>query len=1022
MASSFRVSTLAVPAVLAAVLVAAWNAVHPATFTLELTLASSVPATSQVFCDLGRGFNEADSVRVDVPGGNVPVACRFALPDGTCRALRFDPINRSGTVTFSAPRIDRPDGRLLRAFTTGDLHAANQIAESTVTGAGIRMATPPGADDPYYLVALPAPLVLHEGAAPRLLRAAGRFALAFVILGTLAAAAREWRRRHPAFLTGLRARARRHPHASLAAVAAAAAVLATYPVVFGGRSFVSPNNGTLLLYDSVPTLPGLTSALQPSVHGADIGAMMWQHLPYTVVQHRALFRDGELPLWDRYDSCGVPLLGQGQSMFGDPLHLPELLAGGTAGAFDFRFVLSRFLFAAGLGFTVWAAAGSLPAAALVAFTAAFAGFFNFRFDHPAIFSVSVAPWVLWCWVRLLRAGSLRAAAAWCLGLVLTNESLLTSGTVKEAYMLLLCVNLAGALALAAAPAATPGKWRRLALAAAAGGVLILLTAPVWLTFRDTLQAAMTSSDHPDAWQIPWNRLVGLFDDLFYRELSAEHVVVAPSLNFVLLLGVLWFVVGLPRHRRDSLPLVLAAGALAAISLVYAWVPGSVIIRLPVLREVIHIANTFSCVAMIFLAVLAGYGFAHARRTLAAAGGWRSTLAVLLLLAALVAVYFHGMAYYWSGHEGLRQWRLIVPVHRFFFGYLALMLVAAVALTLLAAWCLRRQRAPGLALLGLLLAAAILLVRNGVLAAAPEDNDYFTVAAARANLQAPSPAVAAMKAAASGEPFRAIGTGNNLFAGFTAVYGLEGINGPDAVMNPAYTGLLLAAGLVHPGTWRVVLTPAEFAADQPLLDLLNVRFCVTEPGDPAPAGTYRRIAARDLDVYASPTVWPRAFFTDTVVPCHDWRGFQRLAAADGGRPFVALAEDELTAHRELAPLGHDFAHREVVAATDYRLTTNSTAFTILVPGPGVIALQEAYLPGDFQVTIDGHPAHCFRVNRAFKGVAIAVPGTYRVVFTYRPRHWTASLRMAGAGLAVLLAAAVALGVTKKSGGLRGPIAA
>jgi len=101
-------------------------------------------------------------------------------------------------------------------------------------------------------------------------------------------------------------------------------------VVFCGRSCVSPNNGTVLLYDVAPTIPGVTDLRQENVKGADIGAMMWQHLPYTVVESRALAQDRELPLWNRYNSCGLPLLGQGQSMFGDPLHVPALLAGGAA--------------------------------------------------------------------------------------------------------------------------------------------------------------------------------------------------------------------------------------------------------------------------------------------------------------------------------------------------------------------------------------------------------------------------------------------------------------------------------------------------------------------------------------------------------------------------------------------------------------------------------------------------------------------------------------------------------------------
>jgi hypothetical protein len=87
------------------------------------------------------------------------------------------------------------------------------------------------------------------------------------------------------------------------------------------------------------------------VKGADVGAMMWAHLPYSVVQHRAL-AGGELPLWNRYNSLGSPLLGQGQSMLGDPLHLWVVLCKGAAWAWDIKFLVAKWLFSTGLGLIV----------------------------------------------------------------------------------------------------------------------------------------------------------------------------------------------------------------------------------------------------------------------------------------------------------------------------------------------------------------------------------------------------------------------------------------------------------------------------------------------------------------------------------------------------------------------------------------------------------------------------------------------------------------------------------------------
>ena len=53
----------------------------------------------------------------------------------------------------------------------------------------------------------------------------------------------------------------------------------------------------------------------------------------------------------------------------------------------------------------------------------FIGFFVYRVNHPAIFSLGYAPWALYCWLRVAQAASGRATALWTAGLGLANISL-----------------------------------------------------------------------------------------------------------------------------------------------------------------------------------------------------------------------------------------------------------------------------------------------------------------------------------------------------------------------------------------------------------------------------------------------------------------------------------------------------------------------------------------------------------------------------------------------------------------------
>ena len=222
---------------------------------------------------------------------------------------------------------------------------------------------------------------------------------------------------------------------AVVSVSAFAVLLSAYPVVFGGKSLVAPITwDSRLLYDGIPTLPGYPSTFVTDAKGSDVGAVLWEHIPFSMIEHRAMFRDGEWPLWNRYNSAGSPLLGQGQSMFGNPLHLLVQAANGAAWAWDCDYLLEKWLLAVGLGLLVLAVTRRTFPALVVSLAAPFFGFFVYRLNHPAFFSFCTAPWPLYCWIRVSGARSLRSAGGWAAALILANIALMDSGTVKEAYV------------------------------------------------------------------------------------------------------------------------------------------------------------------------------------------------------------------------------------------------------------------------------------------------------------------------------------------------------------------------------------------------------------------------------------------------------------------------------------------------------------------------------------------------------------------------------------------------------------
>ena len=91
----------------------------------------------------------------------------------------------------------------------------------------------------------------------------------------------------------------------------------------------------------------------------------------------------------------------------------------------------------------------------------------------------------------------------------------------------------------------------------------------------------------------------------------------------------------------------------------------------------------------------------------------------------------------------------------------------------------------------------------------------------------------------------------------------------------------------------------------------------------------------------------------------------------------------------------------VAATDYRLTSNSTSFRIEAPSSGMVVLTETHIPGDVHVTINGGSGQVMTVNHAFRGIEIKEPGLYDIKFFYRPQYWSTAWIMFGLGLGLVI---------------------
>ena len=993
---------LAVAAAISAV-VAFGLSLYRAPFSFQVNIGSSISGNAQVYYDIGRGIREEDSSIVHVHQG--AGRYRLPLPSGTYRGLRFDPTDKGGNeIALSAPRIIDRAGRMVRKFP--NQFAAIQEIDRLECGADLcRLKTGRGTDS-ILSVNLEAPFALVENPAIVWRQAARDFfvCLVGIVTATLLIALLV-RRVSPLIFEWTRAGwnwAIRRPGHAVLAVALCSTLLSCYPVIFFGKSFVSPNIlGSGMLYPTPPFVPGYQDTDLEFSKGADTGAMLWQNLPYSVIQSRALKQDHELPLWNRYNSAGTPLLAQGLSMFGDPLHTIVLIANGAAWAWDVKFIVAKILFCLALGLFVLRSTSYLPSALILTGSSAFIGFFSFRFDHPAFFSMCYAPWILLCWLEISRAQRPRVFAGWALGLILASWAELNSGGVKEGYMLLMSMHGAGALVfLMTAPAGD--RIRKLVYLSFVGIAFVLLSTPIWLPFLETLKNSWTAYDTTPSWQIQPGLILGFFDEIFYRAVNPEADAFNPSANFFILLGCLSSVAYFRLLLRDRLFVAILLASLPPLALVFGIVSPALVSRIPVLRNVGHLDNTFSCVLIIHAIAIAGFGFKYLSQKIGRRG-WRSDYLVISF----------GFLFLCALYLGLTQARQRAPDQFDALGthvtpslfsclYALSILSALLALPLLGRLLVRSPATMRVVVPLSLICVTLIHWRFGMhlKTDVAQIDDAIVNPAVRVDLQAHSAAIDWLKTKPGG--FRTVGFGDTFFPGYNGISAVESITGTDPLQNKYYRDLLTSARIPLQWEWRWVAKMEGFDSILPFYSLLNVRYFLqgtdsTEVRHPA----LSKVADLDVNIYENIQAWPRAFYVDHIFKYDTTEQFVAMVRNKRGAPFAGIQDGVLAADSTLSSLISPSGTQQVVSARDYKFTNNTTTFTVDAPAAGMAILTEVFLPQDFVVTLNGSAVSYFRINHAFKGVLVPRAGTYTISFSYWPRRFTMSLSMAALGMLVVI---------------------
>jgi hypothetical protein len=561
-------------------------------------------------------------------------------------------------------------------------------------------------------------------------------------------------------------------------------------------------------------------------------------------------------------------------------------------------------------------------------------------------------------------------------------------------MLLLSLHGCGLFVFLLSP--TLFRIRKLIHLGIAGAILLLVAAPVWLTFIQALQTAYVPyKEAAIAYQIQPGLLIGLFDDIFYRAFNPEWFMANPSANFLVLLGCLLALSYLRRLVRDPIFLGVGLSALVCAALVFGVVPPALIEKIPMVNHIWHIDNTFSCVLLILLFVLAGFGLSFfAEHCLRRDWKWNYTFVVLGLAILLGAFLGFTQATQRIPNE-FRPPQLAAG-NTFFYVYILLVATSLLTLPWLIRAIVRQSRLARPAIVLALLCLLCLHWRHGLQlkTGVNEVDDVVVNPPPRIDFGKPSTTIDFIKSQSG--VFRTVGFQNVLFPGVNAMFGLESICGPEPLANPYYHELLTAAKVKQEMSWRWIVERSN-PGPRPLYNLLNIRYFLDMPPRAHPQMNAVLRPRSSLDLAQNDGEWPRAFFVGALRNYDGVQQFLEMVSQSDRHPFAAVQTGDATP----PSVGQTTAAATAFApAHDYRLTNNTTTFTIDASTSGVAVLTEAYVPGDFRVTLNGMPADYFRVNHAFRGVQIPAAGKYVISYSYWPRHFTLSLVLAGIGSLLL----------------------
>ena len=239
------------------------------------------------------------------------------------------------------------------------------------------------------------------------------------------------------------------------------------------------------------------------------------------------------------------------------------------------------------------------------------------------------------------------------------------------------------------------------------------------------------------------------------------------------------------------------------------------------------------------------------------------------------------------------------------------------------------------------------------------------------------------------PFRISGLGSALYPNTNVMFGFEDARVHDPMANGRFLGFLREVSRYDPADYYAKWDDP----DSPLLDLLNVRFLVTDRGVDLQDRARFDLVYDGFDgrIYRNRTVLPRFF------------GVRNVIVESSTERLVATLKN-IRDWREAAVVTSavDVGQAEFPAAVRVDRATNAAYdLHLSAPVPTLVVSSIALYPG-WQVRVNGERIRPVAVNGPFLGFVVPA-GSNDVRLRYRPSSFTGGLAALAVGIALLLSA-------------------